>query len=475
MTETTYDLAILGAGPGGYVAAIRAAQLGLNAVVIEREHLGGVCLNWGCIPTKALLRNADVARLVQGGGREFGFEADDVRLDFGAAIDRSRKVSGRLVKGVEALMKRNDIEVIWGSGKLTDAHTIEVDLLDADDGGAQTVTAEHIIIATGARARSIPGIDIDGERVLSYREALERRELPASAIVIGAGPIGLEFSTVWAAYGAKIKVVEMMDHILPAEDEEAARVLDRQLRRQKIKTLTAARVEGVETTDEGVRVQVSSEDKEGNETTDTLEAEIALVAIGVRPNSENLGLEAVGIETDRGWIQVDDRMRTSVSHIYAIGDVNGRMPLAHVASDQGILAVETIAGQETAPFDVNRIPRCTYTTPQVASFGLTEAEAKEQGHEVQVGQFSFLANGKALGLGENRGFVKIIADDDSHEILGAVIVGPEATELLPELVLAANAELTPEEVARTVHAHPTLSEVVMEAAHDVFGHAIHGT
>jgi dihydrolipoamide dehydrogenase len=475
MTETTYDLAILGAGPGGYVAAIRAAQLGLNAVVIEREHLGGVCLNWGCIPTKALLRNADVARLVQGGGREFGFEADDVRLDFGAAIDRSRKVSGRLVKGVEALMKRNDIEVIWGSGKLTDAHTIEVDLLDADDGGAQTVTAEHIIIATGARARSIPGIDIDGERVLSYREALERRELPASAIVIGAGPIGLEFSTVWAAYGAKIKVVEMMDHILPAEDEEAARVLDRQLRRQKIKTLTAARVEGVETTAEGVRVQVSSEDKEGNETTDTLEAEIALVAIGVRPNSENLGLEAVGIETDRGWIQVDDRMRTSVSNIYAIGDVNGRMPLAHVASDQGILAVETIAGQETAPFDVNRIPRCTYTTPQVASFGLTEAEAKEQGHEVQVGQFSFLANGKALGLGENRGFVKIIADDDLHEILGAVIVGPEATELLPELVLAANAELTPEEIARTVHAHPTLSEVVMEAAHDVFGHAIHGT
>ena len=475
MTETTYDLAILGAGPGGYVAAIRAAQLGLNAVVIEREHLGGVCLNWGCIPTKALLRNAEVARSGAGRRARVRLRGGRCRLDFGAAIDRSRKVSGRLVKGVEALMKRNDIEVIWGSGKLTDAHTIEVDLLDADDGGAQTVTAEHIIIATGARARSIPGIDIDGERVLSYREALERRELPASAIVIGAGPIGLEFSTVWAAYGAKIKVVEMMDHILPAEDEEAARVLDRQLRRQKIKTLTATRVEGVETTDEGVRVHVSSEDKEGNETTDTLEAEIALVAIGVRPNSENLGLEEVGIETDRGWIQVDDRMRTSVSNIYAIGDVNGRMPLAHVASDQGILAVETIAGRETAPFDVNRIPRCTYTSPQVASFGLTEAEAKEQGHEVHVGQFSFLANGKALGLGENRGFVKIIADDDLHEILGAVIVGPEATELLPELVLAANAELTPEEIARTVHAHPTLSEVVMEAAHDVFGHAIHGT
>ena len=472
MTETTYDLAILGAGPGGYVAAIRAAQLGLNAVVIEREHLGGVCLNWGCIPTKALLRNAEVARLVQDGGREFGFEADEVRLDFGAAIDRSRKVSGRLVKGIKLLLKKNDVEVIWGVGKLTDAHTIEVDL---NDGDTQTVTAEHIIIATGARARSIPGVEIDGERVLSAREALERREAPASAIVIGAGPIGLEFSTVWASYGTKVKVVEMMDHILPAEDKEAARALDRQLRRQKIKTLTATRVEGVETTDEGVRVHVSSEDKEGNETTDTLEAEIALVAIGVRPNSENLGLEAVGIETNRGWIQVDDRMHTSVPHIYAIGDVNGRLPLAHVASDQGILAMETIAGRETEPFDVHRIPRGTYTSPQVASFGLNEAEAKEQGHDVHVGQFSFMANGKALGLGENRGFVKIVADDVTHEILGAVIVGPEATELLPELVLAANAELTPEEIARTVHAHPTLNEVVMEAAHDVFGHTIHGT
>ncbi|NBD35845.1 MAG: FAD-dependent oxidoreductase [Chloroflexi bacterium] len=412
MTETTYDLAILGAGPGGYVAAIRAAQLGLSAVVIEREHLGGVCLNWGCIPTKALLRNAEVARLVQGGGREFGFEVDEVRLDFGAAIDRSRKVSGRLVKGIELLLKKNDVEVIWGAGKLTDAHTIEVALSDSDEGDTQTVTAEHIIIATGARARSIPGVEIDGERVLSAREALERREAPASAIVIGAGPM---------------------------------------------------------------RVHVSSEDKEGNKTTDTLEAEIALVAIGVRPNSENLGLEAVGIETDRGWIQVDDRMHTAVSNIYAIGDVNGRMPLAHVASDQGILAVETIAGRETAPFDVHRIPRGTYTTPQVASFGLTEAQAKEQGHDVHVGQFSFMANGKALGLGENRGFVKIVADDVTHEILGAVIVGPEATELLPELVLAANAELTPEEIARTVHAHPTLNEVVMEAAHDVFGHTIHGT
>ncbi len=471
MTKTTYDLAILGAGPGGYVAAIRAAQLGLTAVVIEREHLGGVCLNWGCIPTKALLRNAEVARLIEDGGREFGFKVDDVRLDFGAAIDRSRKVSGRLVKGVETLLKKNDIDVIWGAGKLTDAHTIEVDL---NDGDTQTVTAEHIIIATGARARSIPGVEIDGARVLSAREALERRAAPASAIVIGAGPIGLEFSTVWAAYGAQVKVVEMLEHILPAEDEEAARTLDRQLRRQKIKTLTATRVEGVETTAEGVRVQVSSEDKEGNKKTDTLEAEIALVAIGVRPNSENLGLEDVGIETNRGWIQVDDRMRTSVSNVYAIGDVNGRLPLAHVASDQGILVVETIAGRETAPFDVNRIPRGTYTSPQVASFGLNEVEAKEQGHEVHVGQFSFLANGKALGLGENRGFVKIVADAATHEILGAVIVGPEATELLPELVLAANAELTPEEIARTVHAHPTLNEVVMEAAHDVFGHSIHG-
>ncbi len=465
MTQTHYDIAIIGAGPGGYVAAARAAQLGMKAVLIEREHLGGVCLNWGCIPTKALLRNAEVARLLTKGGREFGFSAENVALDFGAAIDRSRKIAGRLAKGVEALMRGNAVEVLMGHGKLTAADTIEVELAD---GETQTLQADAIILATGSRARVIPGIEVDGERVLTAREALERRELPASAVIIGAGPIGLEFATVWAAYGCQVTVVEMMPQILPAEDADAASELARHLRRQKIKTLTETRVAGVDVTESGVAVRVS--DAKGEK---TLEADVALVAIGVQPNSAGLGLEAAGVATEKGWVTVDDVMRTNVPTIYAIGDLNGRLPLAHVASAQALIAVEAIAGRDPAPFDRHAMPRGTYTSPQVASFGLSEAAAKEAGHDVQVGQFPFLANGKALGLGENAGFVKIVADAESRAILGAVIVGPEATELLPELVLAHNAGLTPDAIAHTVHAHPTLNEAVMEAAHDVFGQAIH--
>lgn len=472
MPETTYDVVILGAGPGGYVAAIRAAQLGMKVALVEREHLGGVCLNWGCIPTKALLRNAEVARLL-GEGKEFGFNVENVTLDYGAAIDRSRKVSARLVKGVETLMKGNHIDVVWGSAKLVSPTSVVV---TAKEGEAQTLTAKAIIIATGSRARLIPGVAADGERVLTARDALERRELPKSAIIIGAGPIGLEFATVWRSYGANVTVVEMLDHILPAEDEEAAAELARQFRRQKIQTLTSTRVESVETTESGVNVRVTGPKpaaSSGESGEQTLEGEVALVAIGVRPNSEDLGLEAVGVAAERGWITVDGFMRTNVPTVYAIGDVNGLLPLAHVASAQGMLAVETIAGRKTKPFDVNAMPRGTYTSPQVASFGLSEAKAKEQGLNARVGKFPFLANGKALGLGDNAGFVKIVADEASGEILGAVIVGPEATELLAELVLAHAAELTPDEIARTVHAHPTLNEAVMEAAHGVFGKAIH--
>lgn len=465
MTEAVYDIVVVGGGPGGYVAAIRAAQLGMKVAVIERESLGGVCLNWGCIPTKALLRNAEVARLITDGGREYGFKAESVTLDFAAAIKRSRKVSDRLVKGVAALMKGNDIEVVMGEGKLLSSSEIEVAL---NDGDTRKLFADAVILATGARARTIPGVEIDGERVLTYRQALEREALPASAIVIGAGPIGLEFATVWRSYGTEVRVVEMMDHILPSEDEEAASELARYLRRQKIKAMTSTRVQSVTAIDDGVRVSV-----EGPKGGEDLEADLALVAIGVRPNSEDLGLDAVGIETERGWVKVDDYMRTNVTNVYAIGDVNGKMPLAHVASSQGILAVETIAGLDPEPFDVNMIPRGTYTSPQVASFGLREAEAKEQGHEVAVGKFPFLPNGKALALGENHGFVKIVSDISTHEILGAVIVGPEATEILPEIVLAARSELTPEEIASTVHAHPTLNEAVMEAAHGVFGAPLH--
>jgi dihydrolipoamide dehydrogenase len=464
MPESTYDVVVIGAGPGGYVAAIRAAQLGMKVALVEREHLGGVCLNWGCIPTKALLRNAEVARLL-GEGKEFGFSVESVKLDYGAAIDRSRKVSARLVKGVETLMKGNHIDVVWGSAKLASPTSVAV---TNEAGETQTLTAKSIIIATGSRARLIPGVTADGERVLTARHALERRELPKSAIIIGAGPIGLEFATVWHAYGANVTVVEMLDHILPAEDEEAAAELARQFRRQKIQTLMSTRVEGIETTADGVKVRVT-----GPKGEQTLEGDVALVAIGVQPNSEDLGLEAVGVVTERGWIKVDGFMRTNVPTVYAIGDVNGLLPLAHVASAQALLAVETIAGHKTKPFDVNVMPRGTYTSPQVASFGLSEAKAQEQGLTVRVGKFPFLANGKALGLGENAGFVKIVAEERSGEIVGAVVVGPEATELLAELVLARTAELTPEEIAHTMHAHPTLNEAIMEAAHSVFGKAIH--
>ncbi len=465
MAGSEYDVVVVGAGPGGYVAAIRAAQLGMRVVLVERESLGGVCLNWGCIPTKALLRNADVARLVTAGGKTFGFSVENVQLDYGEAVERSRQVSARLVKGVGALMKGNNIDVLIGHGRLKSPTEVEVTLAD---GGTQTLSAGAIILATGARARTIPGVEVDGERVLTSREALERRTLPKSAVIIGAGPIGLEFATVWSSYGADVQVVEMLDHILPAEDEEAAAELGRYLRRQKIKALTSTRVQSVTRTESGVVVHVQDSKGESD-----LEAEVALIAIGVRPNSEDLGLETVGVGVDRGWVKVDDMMRTNIPTIYAIGDLNGRLPLAHVASAQGILAVEAIAGHAPTPFNRQLMPRGTYTSPQVASFGMSEAEARSQLSEVVVGKFPFLPNGKALALGENEGFVKIVSDAQSHEIVGAVIVGPEATEILPELVLAAQWELTPEEIANAVHAHPTLNEAVMEAAHGVFGKPVH--
>jgi dihydrolipoamide dehydrogenase len=458
------DVTIIGAGPGGYVAAIRAAQLGLKTALIEREHLGGVCLNWGCIPTKALLRNAEVVSLL-GRGKEFGFTVDGFQADFGAAVDRSRKVSERLVKGVGALMRKNEVDVIEGTGVLKSPTSVEVTL---SEGGTRTLETQNIVVATGGRARAIPGMDIDGERVLTYREAIVLRDLPASAVIVGAGPIGMEFAHVWSTYGAQVTVVEMLDRALPLEDEEVSQEVERAFKRRKVKVLTATRVQGIETTADGVKVTVASADGE-----QVLEAERALIAIGVRPNSEGIGLEEIGVEVERGYVTIDDAMRTNVPGVYAIGDVTGKLALAHVASAQGIVAVETIAGVETVALDYEMLPRCTYCQPQVASFGITEAQAAERGHQVKVGQFPFRAIGKALGLGDYDGFVKIVADEASGEILGASLVGPEVTELLPELVLARHWELTPEEIARTVHAHPTLSEALMEAAHGVFGQAIH--
>jgi dihydrolipoamide dehydrogenase len=464
VTEQTYDVTIIGGGPGGYVAAIRAAQLGLKVALVEKEHLGGVCLNWGCIPTKALLRNAEVVSLL-GQGKEFGFTVTGFEADFGAAVKRSRRVSQRLVKGVGALMRKNGVEVIEGTGVLKSPQAVEATL---NEGGTRMVETRNVIIATGGRARTIPGIDADGERVLTYREAIVLGDLPASAVVVGAGPIGMEFAHIWHTYGAQVTVVEMLPHALPLEDEEVSAEVERAFKRRKLKVLTSTRVQGIETAADGVRVRVADEQGE-----QVLEAEVALMAIGVRPNSENLGLETIGVQIERGNIVVDDSLGTNVPGVYAIGDVTGKLPLAHVASAQGIVAAETIAGMETVKLNYEMSPRCTYCQPQVASFGITEPQAVERGHEVRVGKFPFRANGKALGLGDYDGFVKIVADATSGEILGGHLVGPEVTELLPELVLARQWELTPDEIARTVHAHPTLSEVLMEAAHGVFGEAIH--
>jgi dihydrolipoamide dehydrogenase len=465
MSEKLYDAVVIGGGPGGYVAAIRAAQLGLKVALVEREHLGGVCLNWGCIPTKSLLRNAEVISLL-GQGKEFGFSIDGFEADYGAAVDRSRKVSQRLVKGIGVLMRKNQVEVIEGTGVLKSANEVKV---TSTDGGTRTLRTRNVILATGGRAQAIPGIVPDGAGVLTYREAIVLRELPESVVIVGAGPIGMEFAHIWHTYGAKVTVVEMLPRVLPLEDEQVSTVVERAFKRRKVKLLTLTRVEGIETTEDGVNLFVSSE-KDGEQ---TLAAERVLIAIGVQPNSEELGLEQVGVKVEQGHVAIDDQMRTNVPGVYAIGDLTGKLALAHVASVQGIIAAETIAGEEPQHLDYEMMPRCTYCQPQVASFGLTAAQATERGHEVKVGHFPFLASGKALGLGERDGFVKIVADETSGEILGAHLVGPEVTELLPELVLARTWELTPEEIARAVHAHPTLSEAIMEAAHGVFGKAIH--
>lgn len=465
-----YDVGIIGGGPGGYVAAIRAAQLGLEVALIEKEHLGGVCLNWGCIPTKVLLRNAEVISLLRE-GRTFGFAFEGLQIDYAAAVTRSRQVADRLVKGVAALMRKNGVRVVEGTGRIAGPGVIEVAPGDTHGGGSPllNIQARHIVVATGARPRAIPGVTVDGKRVITSRQALEMQERPGKVVIIGAGPIGMEFADLWQAYGAEVTLVEMMPRLLPLEDEEVSAEIERAFRRRKVRFLTSTRVEGIESVADGVQVRVEKEG--GGE--EILEAEMALVAIGVQPNSEGLGLEEVGVKLNRGWVVVDKRMRTSAPGIWAIGDVTGKLPLAHVASAQGIVAVEDMAGHPSASLDYDAIPRCTYCRPQVASFGLAEVQARERGYDVRVGKFPFLPNGKALALGENVGFVKLVADGASGRLLGAHLVGPEVTELIPELVLARNAALAPEAIARSVHAHPTLGEVLAEAAHAVFGKPIH--
>ena len=458
-----YDVIVLGAGPGGYVAAIRAAQLGQKVAIIEKEFIGGVCLNIGCIPTKSLLKNAEVAHTLQHRGKEFGFSLKDLELDYGVAFSRSRQVSERLVKGVGFLMRKHKIDVYEGTGRLTGANSLVVSL---NESGEKDLEADHIIIATGARPRTLPGVEFDGQRIISYIEGITSDSVPESIVIIGGGAIGVEFAYIWANYGVDVTILEMMPHLLPNEDPEVSKVLEKAYKKLGVNFQTGARVETVEKDDKGVKVSL----QDGS----TLQADQVMLAINFQPNVENIGLEDAGVAlTDRGNIDIDGQMRTNVPNIYAIGDVATDYRLAHIASAMGIIAAETIAGHETVTLDFKMMPRCTYSVPQVASFGYTEEQAKEAGYEVNVGQFPFIANGKALGLGEREGFVKIVADAKYGEILGAHMVGPDVTELLPELTLAHNAELTAEEIARNVHAHPTLSEVLMEAAHGVEGEPIH--
>ncbi len=462
---TLYDVVIIGAGPAGYVSAIRAAQLGLKTAIVDKEWLGGVCLNVGCVPSKALLKNAEIAFTLRKKGKEFGFSFSDLKLDYGAAVKRSRRVSARLTKGVGFLMKKNKVDVVMGTARVASPTEVVV----ATKEGETTLRAANIVVATGARPAMIPGVEADGERVLTYRHAILQERLPQSAVIIGGGPIGVEFATIWNAYGVPVTVVEMLPTLLPAEDPELGVELGKAFAKRGIKVLTGTKVEAITPTDEGVQVKV-----QGKKGEDALEAEQVLVAIGFKPNSAGLGLEDLGIRlTPKGAIEVDDRMATNIPGIWAIGDVTGKLMLAHVGSAQGIVCAENIAGVETVKLDYEAMPRAVYTTPQVAAFGLTEAQAKERGYAVKVARFPFQANGKALGLGESAGWVKLVVNEDDGELLGAQMIGPEVTELLPELTLARLMEITPAEIARNVHAHPTLSEVLMEAAHVAEGQPIH--
>lgn len=461
-----YDVLVIGAGPAGYVAAIRAAQLGNKVAIMDREFLGGVCLNVGCIPSKALLKNAEVAHTLRTKGEEFGFSFSNLKLDYASAVKRSRQVSQRLVKGVEFLMKKNKIDVIMGTAKLTAKDTVSV---TGKDGKAVDHKAKNIVIATGASALAVPGVETDNEQVLTYWPAILQEKLPKSVVIVGGGAIGLEFATVWNSYGVEVTLVEMLDRIAPLEDEEVSKELAKAMAKDGIVVKTGTKVEKVEKTKTKVKVSVS-----GKAGAETLEAEQVLLAIGFRPNTKDLGLEQAGVKLgQRGEILIDDRMATNVPGIWAIGDVTAKLMLAHVGSAMGIVCAENIAGVETIKLDYRMMPRATYCHPQVASFGLTEAQAKEAGYQVKVTKFNFQANGKALGLADYAGWVKMITDERYGEILGAHMIGPEVTELLPELTIAQMAELTAAEVSRNVHAHPSLSEVLMEVAHAAEGEAIH--
>jgi dihydrolipoamide dehydrogenase len=459
-----FDLVVLGAGPGGYVAAIRASQLGLKTAVVEERYWGGVCLNVGCIPSKALLRNAELAHLVTKEARTFGISSDgEIRFDYGAAFDRSRSVADGRVKGVHFLMKKNKITEFTGRGTFTDAHTLRVTTED----GTETVTFDNCIIAAGATTKLLPGTSLS-ERVVTYEEQILERTLPESVIIAGAGAIGVEFAYVLHNYGVQVTIVEFLDRMVPLEDQEVSKELAKRYKRLGIEVLTSTKVETIDDSGEKVKVTIVN-----NGTKQTLEADKVLQAIGFQPRVEGYGLENTGVElTERRAIAIDGYCRTNVPHIFAIGDVTAKLMLAHAAEAMGIIAAETIGGAETMELDYTMIPRATYCQPQIASFGWTEAQARDKGFDVQVAKFPFTANGKAPGLGDTGGFVKILSDAKYGELLGAHLIGPDVTELLPELTLAQKWDLTVQEVARNVHAHPTLGEAVQEAIHGLAGHMI---
>ena len=455
----SFDVVVVGSGPGGYVAAIRAAQLGLSVAAIEDDRPGGVCLNWGCIPTKALLRNAEVLQLVQHADR-FGITVDNVRADYAEAIKRSRGVADRMAKGVEFLFRKNKITLFPGVGALVSKTTVEV----KGAAGAETLEAKAIILATGSQPRSLPGVTIDEKTVVSSNGAVRNEARPASMVVIGAGAVGMEFADVYAAYGTQVTVLEALDRVLPVEDAEASALVARLFARRGITIKTGVKVSAVKPGGPGAVVETG----EGR-----IEAEQVLMAVGRGARTAGVGLEAAGVQLEGGFVKVSPTMETSVKGIYAVGDMAGAPLLAHKAMAEGVVAAEAIAGRTPRPVDYTNVPSCTYCRPQVASIGLSEARAKDNGREVLVGKFPFTASGKAVALGETDGFVKVVADKASGEILGVHIVGPEATEIIHEFAVGRTLEATVEEIVHTIHAHPTLSEAALEATLAALGQAIH--
>ena len=463
MADQSYDVVVVGGGPGGYTAAIRAAQLGMKTAIVERDKLGGICLNWGCIPTKALLRNAEIIHTLKR-AEEWGISFQDLKVDFSKIIKRSRGIADRISKGVEFLMKKNKIEYFPGSATIKKGGKIEI---TTEGKPGAKINARHVIVATGARARSIPGVTIDRKRVITSSEAMTLNSLPGSMVIIGAGAIGMEFAYFYNALGTKVTVVEMMPRILPIEDAELTKELERSFRKQGADILTATRVESVKAVNNGVSVTVVSE--EGKK---ELKGDLALMAVGVQGNVEGFGLEELSVQVEKGDIKVDEDYRTNVPGVYAIGDVIGAPWLAHVASAEGIHCVEAIAGLKPEPIDYLSIPGCTYCQPQIASVGLTEEKARAAGHEVKVGKFPFRPLGKAIAMGETDGMVKLIFEAKYGELLGAHIMGAEATEMIAELVVAKRLETTGKTLFHIIHAHPTMSEAVMEAAAAAYGEAI---